>query len=148
MSNDVISKLTDYIAANPRCTAGEAGTTTVVLRELERLGHIVDAGPRSTGKRGKPPREWVITGTEVGNGSGNPAITNAINVSANRAGSDRCRCDLHDGMSLADLTALGAGCTEHYYNNLSDGVCTRLDFIRREVNRSSNAGALDSLDDE
>jgi hypothetical protein len=65
MSNDTITAIVNFIRENPRATAQEAGTTVTVMKALEDMGHVTNAGNRSTGKRGRPPVEWVVAGTEV-----------------------------------------------------------------------------------
>lgn len=51
-----------FIEDHPRCTAKEAGTTSVVLNALEVEGLVENVGVRSTGKRGRPSAEWALPG--------------------------------------------------------------------------------------
>lgn len=53
-----------FVRDHPRCTAQEAGVTVARMNELEGA-HVVRVGTRRTGKKGKPPIEWVIIGTEI-----------------------------------------------------------------------------------
>lgn len=50
---------------NPGATAAELGTTTLVMREMEKQGEVVAVGTRRTGKRGKPPVEWAVPGPKA-----------------------------------------------------------------------------------
>jgi hypothetical protein len=54
-----------FIAANPGCTAVEAGTTPVDMIRREKAGQVIRVGLRKTGTRGRPPVEWALTGAEV-----------------------------------------------------------------------------------
>jgi hypothetical protein len=65
MSNDTITALVNRLRENPRSTAQELGTTTQVMDELAAAGHVTRFGNRVTGKRGRPPVEWVVAGTDV-----------------------------------------------------------------------------------
>lgn len=65
MSNDTITALVNQLRENPRSTAQELGTTTQVMDELAASGHVTRFGNRVTGKRGRPPVEWVVAGTDV-----------------------------------------------------------------------------------
>lgn len=49
----------NFLKANPGSIASEIGTTNVVMRDLEEQGLVSRLGNRSTGKRGRPPVEWV-----------------------------------------------------------------------------------------
>lgn len=51
-----------YIEANPRATAKEAGLTTAEANALVGQGKLMQAGTRKTGKKGRPPVEYVIAG--------------------------------------------------------------------------------------
>ena len=55
----------EYIAANPRSTAREAGLTNAEANLLVGQGKIMEVGKRITGKKGRPPAEYVIAGTDV-----------------------------------------------------------------------------------
>ena len=61
MSNAAI----DFIAANPRSTAKEAGLTNAEANALVGQGKIVAVGNRVTGKRGRPPMEYVVAGAAL-----------------------------------------------------------------------------------
>lgn len=54
-----------HFAENPRATAREAGITNAEANELVGQGRIIAVGARVTGKRGRPPMEYVVFGTEV-----------------------------------------------------------------------------------
>lgn len=56
MSNDLLTTL----ASKPRSTAKELGATTADMVRLEEAGQVKRVGTRKTGKRGKPPVEWVV----------------------------------------------------------------------------------------
>lgn len=60
--NTVIQYFTD----NPRCTAREAGISNAEANVLVGQGKIVAVGNRVTGKRGRPPMEYVVSGAEMG----------------------------------------------------------------------------------
>lgn len=49
----------NFLKANPGSIASEIGTTNIVMRDLEEQGLVSRLGNRSTGKRGRPPVEWV-----------------------------------------------------------------------------------------
>jgi hypothetical protein len=51
-----------FIEANPRSTAKEAGLTTAEANALVGQGKLVQAGHRKTGKKGRPPVEYVVVG--------------------------------------------------------------------------------------
>jgi hypothetical protein len=55
----------NFFAENPRATAKEAGITTADTNVLVGAGKLVAVGNRVTGKRGRPPMEYVVAGTEV-----------------------------------------------------------------------------------
>lgn len=78
-----------YIEANPRCTAKEAGTTTAVLNELEAQGLIENVGVRDTGQRGRPSHEWALPG-----------------VIAQEDHSNRLSCGIPGAPALPDLTGI------------------------------------------
>lgn len=61
MSNAAI----DFIAANPRATAKEAGLTNAEANALVGQGKLVAVGNRVTGKRGRPPMEYIVAGTDL-----------------------------------------------------------------------------------
>jgi hypothetical protein len=65
MSNDQIATIIDRLAAAPRSTAQELGTTTTELDKLVARGLIQRFGTRKTGKRGKPPVEYIVAGADV-----------------------------------------------------------------------------------
>jgi hypothetical protein len=50
---------------NPRATAKEAGITNAEANELVGMGRIIEVGKRITGKRGRPPAEYVVAGTVI-----------------------------------------------------------------------------------
>lgn len=54
-----------FIAETPRATAKEAGLTNAEANELVGQGKLVAVGNRVTGKRGRPPMEYVIAGQEL-----------------------------------------------------------------------------------
>lgn len=54
-----------HFTENPRATAREAGLTNAEANELVGQGLIVEVGKRVTGKRGRPPAEYVIKGAEL-----------------------------------------------------------------------------------
>jgi hypothetical protein len=108
MTEQTANAIVTFITANPRCTAGEAGTTIPVLNELERKGKIKRAGKRVTGRKGKPPIEWVAADVNVAKAIANATLVGAIRDTAHMA----CNCPLHEHMTLADLADLKAGCTD------------------------------------
>jgi hypothetical protein len=65
MTNDTRTALIDSLTATPRQTAVELGITIAEAKAMEAEGIIVSFGTRVTGKRGRPPIEWVVAGTEV-----------------------------------------------------------------------------------
>lgn len=65
MTNDTRTALLENLAASPRQTAVELGITIADAKLMEADGLIVNFGTRVTGKRGRPPIEWVVAGTEV-----------------------------------------------------------------------------------
>lgn len=54
-----------FFADNPRATAKEAGLTNAEANALVGQSKLVPVGARVTGKRGRPPMEYVIAGTEL-----------------------------------------------------------------------------------
>lgn len=65
MTNDTRTALIENLTANPRQTAVELGITIADAKVLEADGVITNFGTRVTGKRGRPPIEWVVAGAEV-----------------------------------------------------------------------------------
>lgn len=71
MSNDTLTALLNALRDTPRMTANELGDelgrtiTNADMKALLAAGHVVEYGNRVTGKRGRPPIEWVVAGTEV-----------------------------------------------------------------------------------
>lgn len=62
MSADkIIAALTE----NPRATAQEVGATIADMKVLQGRGLVIEYGKRTTGRRGRPPIEWVVAGTDV-----------------------------------------------------------------------------------
>lgn len=57
--------ITTALKKQPGATAAELGTTTLVMRDLEKQGKVVAVGTRRTGKRGKPPVEWAVPGPQA-----------------------------------------------------------------------------------
>jgi hypothetical protein len=57
-----------FFEENPRATAREAGLTTADANFLVGQGKLMQAGARVTGKRGRPPMEYVVAGTELDDG--------------------------------------------------------------------------------
>jgi hypothetical protein len=55
----------DFIADNPRATAKEAGLTNAEANALVGRGLLIEVGKRVTGKRGRPPAEYVVAGTDL-----------------------------------------------------------------------------------
>lgn len=49
-----------FIEQNPRSTAKEAGLTNAEANALVGQGKLIVAGDRQTGKKGRPPREYVV----------------------------------------------------------------------------------------
>lgn len=58
-----------FFEANPRATAKEAGITKGEADQLVGAGKILPAGNRKTGKKGRPPVEYVIVGYDLGEDS-------------------------------------------------------------------------------
>jgi hypothetical protein len=54
-----------FFADNPRSTVKEAGITNAEANILVGQGKLIAVGKRSTGKKGKPPTEYVVMGTEL-----------------------------------------------------------------------------------
>jgi hypothetical protein len=60
-TKDILSRLAD----KPGATATEIGTTPVEMIRMEKAGYVTRTGVRRTpGKRGRPPVEWMVTGTQ------------------------------------------------------------------------------------
>lgn len=55
----------NFLSENPGSIPSEIGTTPVEMSRLEQAGLVVRVGQRKTGKRGRPPVEWAVTGAEV-----------------------------------------------------------------------------------
>jgi hypothetical protein len=62
-------RIVTALTEKPRQTAIELNVALHTLRALEARGVIEDFGPRGTGKRGKPPREFIISGSRDEHGS-------------------------------------------------------------------------------
>lgn len=56
-----------FIADNPRSTAKEAGLTNAEVNALVGAGKLIQAGKRKTGKKGKPPYEYVVPSYDLSN---------------------------------------------------------------------------------
>jgi hypothetical protein len=69
MSTAETDRIIARLTTNPRSTAQECGVTIVKMKALAEQGLIEEFGPRSTGKRGRPPVEWVIAGTKDDHGT-------------------------------------------------------------------------------
>jgi hypothetical protein len=54
-----INTAIEYIKANPRATAKEAGLSNAEVNALVGQGKLMQAGKRMTGKKGKPPYEYA-----------------------------------------------------------------------------------------
>lgn len=71
MSNDTLTALLDALRETPRMTPPELSEalgrtiTNADLKALQARGLVAEYGTRVTGKRGRPPIEWVIAGTVV-----------------------------------------------------------------------------------
>lgn len=133
MTEQTITAITAALRETPRQTAQELGTTTVRMDELEAAGVVKRAGNRVTGKRGRPPVEWVTADTEVEDAVSSPKLVSALAEKATpeRKAANRCKCDFSEVHTLADLTAMGGGCTMPKYG------CPVLDSVRRAAHEST-----------
>lgn len=144
MTTETSTSVLAYVTANPRCTAAEAGITVPQMVELENAGLVKRAGNRVTGKKGRPPIEWVLSSVDTG-GSENGAhvVVSAIAkvVTPERTSAHNCKCDFDGITDAIKLTKMGAGCKDPLY------VCGVLDAVRREVLNKTPAVKVEE-DDE
>ncbi len=55
----------EFFTENPRATAKEAGITNAEAVQLVGTGKLVEVGKRKTGKKGRPPAEYVVFGADL-----------------------------------------------------------------------------------
>ena len=75
------TKAINFIAENPRSTAKEAGLTTAEAVALVGRGLLLQAGHRKTGKKGRPPVEYVVPGYDLSN---DPEAQKAVEAAKDR----------------------------------------------------------------
>lgn len=91
------NEILNFITANPLAIASEIGVTPIVMKALEEEGVVARSGVRSTGKRGRPPVQWVIAGSVVAPNTPKPSSIedmNAVNAPALPVMSDEIRAAL------------------------------------------------------
>jgi hypothetical protein len=59
-----VDKILTRLAEKPGQIASELDSTSIELSNLAKQGKIVRAGSRQTNKRGRPPVEWALPGSE------------------------------------------------------------------------------------
>lgn len=99
----------NFFAENPRSTAKEAGLTKAEADALVGRGKIIPAGNRKTGKKGRPPVEYVVVGFDLDDDS--------VAQEAVRAAQDRVRAHRnYERLSNAIMRAaneFGHGSDQH-----------------------------------
>lgn len=75
-----------FFEVNPRATAKEAGLTTGEANSLVGAGKLMRAGHRKTGKKGRPPVEYVVVGYDLSN---DPAAQKAVEAARDRVSAHR-----------------------------------------------------------
>lgn len=135
MTADQTSQILAFVTEHPRSTAAEAGITVPRMQELENAGLVKRSGKRMTGKKGKPPYEWVAASVEVPDFQGAPIVINAITkiVTPERVEAHSCHCDFEGITDAVKLTKMGGGCKDPQF------ACPVLDAVRREVNAKTPA---------
>src|SRR4051794_3211230 len=98
-----------FIEANPRSTAKEAGLTTAEANALVGQGKLVQAGTRQTGKKGRPPTEFVVPGYDF---TDDPQATVAAEAAQQRV-SDHRRYERLSTAIMRAADAHGHGSPEH-----------------------------------
>lgn len=98
-----------FIEANPRCTAREAGLTNAEANALVGQARIVAVGNRVTGKRGRPPAEYVVAGTVLDN----DALAHEQVKAARRRVSDHRLYERLSGAIMRAADESGHGSDEH-----------------------------------
>src|SRR4051812_20311138 len=104
-----INTAIEYIKANPRATAKEAGLSNAEVNALVGQGKLMQAGKRMTGKKGKPPYEYVVAGYDFAD---DPQAAEAVEAARERVNAHR----LYERMSNAIMRAaneFGHGSEQH-----------------------------------
>lgn len=98
-----------FIAANPRSTAKEAGLTTAEANSLVGQGKLMQAGQRQTGKKGRPPTEYVVAGYDL---SDDPQAQVAVQAAQDRV-SDHRRWERLSGVIMRAADEFGTNSPQH-----------------------------------
>lgn len=99
----------DFIAANPRSTAKEAGLTNAEANALVGQGKLMQAGQRQTGKKGRPPTEYVVAGYDL---TDDPQAQVAVEAAQARV-SDHRRWERLSGAIMRTADEFGTNSPQH-----------------------------------
>jgi hypothetical protein len=99
----------DFIRANPRSTAKEAGLTIAEANSLVGQGRLLQAGSRVTGKRGRPPMEFVTPDYDV---SDDALVQEAVDRAIHRVAEHR-RFERMSGNIVRAANEFGHGSPQH-----------------------------------
>lgn len=98
-----------FIADNPRATCKEAGITNAEANALVGRGLLVAVGKRVTGKRGKPPTEYVVPGAE---GDSADYVSQQVEAATQRV-NDHRRFERLSGAVVRAANQFGHGSEQH-----------------------------------
>lgn len=104
-----------FFADNPRSTAAEADITNAEANALVGQGKLMIAGKRVTGKRGRPPYEFVVAGYDLSN---DPAAQEAVNKAKAKVEAHR-RFERLSNLVMHAANEFGHGSPQHIDAKLS-----------------------------
>lgn len=99
----------EFFRANPRATAKEAGLTTAEANALVGAGKLLQAGKRQTGKKGRPPIEYVTVDYDL---TDDPQAQEAVREAQARVDNHR-RWERLSGNVVRAANEFGDGSPEH-----------------------------------
>lgn len=99
----------NFFEAYPRSTAKEAGLTTAEANALVGAGKLMQAGHRKTGKKGRPPIEYVVIGYDL---TDDPQAQEAVREAQARV-DDHRRWERLSGVVMRAANEHGTGSDEH-----------------------------------
>lgn len=98
-----------FFEQNPRATAKEAGLTTAEANSLVGQGKLMQAGYRQTGRRGRPPIEYVVVGYDLSNDT---QAQEAVERAKQRVANHR-RFERMSGAVMRAANEFGHGSPQH-----------------------------------
>jgi hypothetical protein len=99
----------EFIRANPRSTAKEAGLTIAEANSLVGQGKLLQAGKRVTGQKGRPPTEFVTPDYDV---SDDALAQEAVEAARKRV-NDHRRFERLSGNVMRAANEFGHGSEQH-----------------------------------